>query len=134
MAIPLLNVAAPSQRLLADKAYGTDPLRNGLAERRIKAVIPQPHRGTRPIPWTAASIGAGMSSSRSSVPQKLAPHHQTIRSPRPQLPRRDRALATVAESIRWVPNLVIWNRDPYHCPVCLRRLCDGGSGGGCSGY
>ena len=40
MAIPLLNVAAPSRRLLADKAYDAESLRNWLAERRIKAVIP----------------------------------------------------------------------------------------------
>lgn len=50
MAIPLLNVAAPSRRLLADKAYDADSLRNWLAERRIKAVIPSTASRRTPYP------------------------------------------------------------------------------------
>lgn len=40
MAIPLLEALAPTKRLIADKAYDADRLRNWLNERRIEAVIP----------------------------------------------------------------------------------------------
>jgi transposase len=40
MAVPLLNAAAPSRRLIADKAYDADSLRRWLTERRIEAIIP----------------------------------------------------------------------------------------------
>ena len=50
MAIPLLSAAAPSRRLLADKAYDADALRNWLADRRIKAVIPSTASRRTPYP------------------------------------------------------------------------------------
>lgn len=40
MAMPLLEAIAPAKRLLADKAYDADRLRNWLADRRVEAVIP----------------------------------------------------------------------------------------------
>jgi len=40
MAMPLLEATAPAKRLLADKAYDADRLRNWLGDRRIEAVIP----------------------------------------------------------------------------------------------
>lgn len=40
MAIPLLEVARPVKRLLADKAYDADSLRGWLAKAKIKAAIP----------------------------------------------------------------------------------------------
>ena len=40
MAIPLLELARPTKRLLADKAYDADSLRDWLDNARIKAVIP----------------------------------------------------------------------------------------------
>jgi len=40
MALPLLEGAVPSRRLLADKAYDADKLRNWLKARKIEAVIP----------------------------------------------------------------------------------------------
>lgn len=40
MAIPLLEVARPVKRLLADKAYDADSLRGWLAKAKIEAVIP----------------------------------------------------------------------------------------------
>ncbi len=40
MAIPLLEIARPTRRLLADKAYDADSLRDWLDNARIKAVIP----------------------------------------------------------------------------------------------
>jgi transposase len=49
MAVPLLNVAAPSRRLIADKAYDADSLRRWLTERRIKAIIPS--TASRPTPY-----------------------------------------------------------------------------------
>lgn len=40
MAQPMLEALAPTQRLIADKAYDADRLRNWLKKRRIEAVIP----------------------------------------------------------------------------------------------
>ncbi len=40
MAVPLLEPLAPTRRLIADKAYDADRLRDWLRERRIQAVIP----------------------------------------------------------------------------------------------
>ena len=40
MAIPLLAAVARPNRLIADKAYDADSLRNWLKIRRVKAVIP----------------------------------------------------------------------------------------------
>jgi transposase len=50
MAIPLLEVARPAKRLLADKAYDADSLRQWLAHRRIKAVIPSSAARRTPYP------------------------------------------------------------------------------------
>lgn len=50
MAIPLLEVAAPSRRLIADRAYDADRLRRRLDERRIKAVIPSTASRKTPYP------------------------------------------------------------------------------------
>lgn len=49
MAIPLLGVAKPARRLIADKAYDADSLRNWLKRHRIKAVIPS--TATRTVPY-----------------------------------------------------------------------------------
>jgi transposase len=49
MAVPLLSIAAPSKRLIADKAYDADSLRRWLKARRIKAVIPS--TATRSVPY-----------------------------------------------------------------------------------
>lgn len=38
--MPLLEAIAPAKRLLADKAYDADRLRNWLGDRRIEAIIP----------------------------------------------------------------------------------------------
>ena len=50
MAMPLLNVAAPRRRLIADKAYDADSLRRWLADRRINAVIPSTASRRTPYP------------------------------------------------------------------------------------
>lgn len=50
MAIPILQGIAAPKRLLADKAYDADKLRNWLKRRRIKAVIPS--NATRRTPYT----------------------------------------------------------------------------------
>ncbi len=49
MAIPLLKVARPAKRLLADKAYDADSLRQWLGKAKIKAVIPS--SAARKIPY-----------------------------------------------------------------------------------
>jgi transposase len=49
MAIPLLQGIARPKRLIADKAYDADKLRNWLRARRIKAVIPS--NATRRTPY-----------------------------------------------------------------------------------
>jgi len=50
MAIPLLEVACPTKRLLADKAYDADSLRDWLGKTRIKAVIPSSRARKKPYP------------------------------------------------------------------------------------
>ena len=49
MAIPLLAIATPRRRLIADKAYDADSLRQWLVDRRVKAVIPS--TATRTVPY-----------------------------------------------------------------------------------
>lgn len=50
MAIPLLQATRPARRLLADKAYDADSLRNWLRQHRIKAVIPSTASRRTPYP------------------------------------------------------------------------------------
>ena len=50
MAIPLLEAVARPKRLLADKAYDADSLRDWLTKRRIKAVIPSTASRRTPYP------------------------------------------------------------------------------------
>ena len=50
MAIPLMEVTAPPKRLLADKAYDADKLRDWLKGKRIKAVIPSSAARRMPYP------------------------------------------------------------------------------------
>ena len=50
MAIPLLEVARPARRLIADEAYDADSLRQWLALARIKAVIPSSAARKAPYP------------------------------------------------------------------------------------
>lgn len=55
MAIPLLEVARPTKRLLADKAYDADSLRDWLNNARIKAVIPSSLARKKPYPLDRSS-------------------------------------------------------------------------------
>jgi len=50
MAIPLLEAAGATRRLLADKAYDADSLRNWLRLRRTTAVIPSSRARRIPYP------------------------------------------------------------------------------------
>jgi transposase len=50
MAIPLLDAARPTKRLLADKAYDADSLRRWLEKAKIKAVIPSSAARKTPYP------------------------------------------------------------------------------------
>lgn len=50
MAIPLQDVACPTRRLLADKAYDADSLRGWLEHRKINAIIPSPAARRTPYP------------------------------------------------------------------------------------
>ena len=50
LAIPLLEGIAPPRRLLADRAYDADSLRNWLKQKNIKAVIPSTAARRTPYP------------------------------------------------------------------------------------
>ncbi len=50
MAVPLLSAVAAPRRLIADKAYDAESLRNWLKARRIRAVIPSTASRTVPYP------------------------------------------------------------------------------------
>lgn len=51
MARDLIEAAGPFQRLLADRGYDADHLRQLLAERNAEAVIPTTTSRRRPIPY-----------------------------------------------------------------------------------
>ena len=51
MALPLLETIASPKRLLADRAYDADSLRNWLKARRVKPVIPSSRARTVPYPY-----------------------------------------------------------------------------------
>ena len=50
MAIPLMTEISPPRRLIADKAYDADKLRDWLKTKRIKAVIPSSATRRTPYP------------------------------------------------------------------------------------
>lgn len=50
MAVPLLGTVITPKRLLADKAYDADSLRNWLKRQKIKAVIPSTATRRTPYP------------------------------------------------------------------------------------
>ncbi len=50
MAVPLLSAVTAPRRLIADKAYDAESLRNWLKVRRIRAVIPSTASRTVPYP------------------------------------------------------------------------------------
>lgn len=54
MAVPLLEGIASPRRLIADKAYDADSLRNWLRARQIKAVIPSNATRNTPYPLDRA--------------------------------------------------------------------------------
>ena len=51
MAQALVEAAGPFQKLLADRGYDADHLRNRLAERQAEAVIPTTASRRKPIPY-----------------------------------------------------------------------------------
>ena len=53
LAPDLVQLAGPLERLIADKAYDTNSLRQQLRERGIDAVIPSIARRSPPIPYDA---------------------------------------------------------------------------------
>ncbi len=55
MAVPLLDAVARPKRLIGDKAYDVESLRNWLRARRIKAVIPSTATRTVPYPLDRAA-------------------------------------------------------------------------------
>jgi hypothetical protein len=61
MALPLLQAVVPPKRLIADKAYDAQSLRDGLKSKRIIATIPSTatRSAARPI---AAATGSSASS------------------------------------------------------------------------
>lgn len=50
MAIPLLETVASPKRLLADKAYDADSLRNWLKRTKVRAIIPSTATRRTPYP------------------------------------------------------------------------------------
>lgn len=58
MAIPLLENARLTKRLLADKAYDADSLRDWLRKARIKAIIPSSLNRKKAIPSGSKSLSA----------------------------------------------------------------------------
>lgn len=80
MAIPLLEAARPARRLLADKAYDADSLRQWLAKAKVEAVIPSSAARRTPILSTGKHIEGETSSNASSAGSKIgaASQHDMI--------------------------------------------------------
>ena len=51
MAVPLLSEAGPVRRVVADRAYDANTLRQFLAEHGVEAVIPSTASRKQPIPY-----------------------------------------------------------------------------------
>jgi transposase len=83
MAMPLLAAVARPNRLIADKAYDADSLRNWLKIRRIKAVIPSTATRTVLTRSIAPSIDVATLSSASSAVSRTgdASQQDTTASP-----------------------------------------------------
>ncbi len=71
MAFPLLEVAYPTKRFLADKAYNANSLRDWLNNARIKAAIPSSLARKKPIIWIVVHIGSETSLNASFAGSKI---------------------------------------------------------------
>ena len=91
MAVPLLGAVASPSRLIADKAYDADSLRNWLKIRRIKAVIPS-RNANNSLPDRSRRLSASQSYRAPLLPsQELETPCNKIRPPRQKLSRRTRS-------------------------------------------
>lgn len=83
MAIPLLEAVRPARRLLADKAYDADSLRQWLAGAKMKAVMPSSAAGKHHIRWIEKPTEGETLSNGSSVGSRTGEgsQHATTASP-----------------------------------------------------
>jgi transposase len=94
MAVPLLSAVEPPKRLIADKAYDVDSLRNWLKARRIKAVIPSTATRTVPYPLDRVAYRRrnlierlfGASRTGDASPPATTASPETTSQPSPSLP------------------------------------------------
>ena len=91
MAMPLLAAVARPNRLIADKAYDADSLRNWLKIRRIKAVIPSTATRTVPYPLDRAVSTSQPYRAPLLPSQELETPCNKVRPPRQKLSRRTRS-------------------------------------------
>ncbi|CAH1663897.1 hypothetical protein BOSEA31B_12611 [Hyphomicrobiales bacterium] len=82
MAMPLLEAIAPAKRLLADKAYDADRLRNWLGDRRIEAVIPGRNPKCRLSPQPHGLPASKCHRAHVREAQKLEMHRRALRQAR----------------------------------------------------
>ena len=117
MALPLLETVAPPKRLLADRAYDADSLRDWLKGRQIKAVIPSSKARTVPDPYSRRAYR------RRNVIERLfcrLKNGRRIATRYDRLADNDRAgVARVAAVTEWIQSVPI-----------LARLIHEGSGSG----
>jgi len=100
MAVPLLSSVEQPKRLIADKAYDVDSLREWLKARRIRAVIPSTAARTVPYPLDRAAYR------RRNLIERLFGRLKNWRRIATRYDRLARnylaALALVAVGVEWV--------------------------------
>ncbi|WP_367187328.1 IS5 family transposase [Rhizobium oryzicola] len=99
MAIPLLELARPTKRLLAGKAYDADSLRDWLGRQHIKAVIPSSAARRTPYPLDRKSY------SRRNVIERL---FCRLKNWRRIATRYDRLATNYMAAIALVSAIIAW--------------------------
>ena len=128
LAIPRLEVAAPSRRLIADKAQDADRLRRRLDERRSKAVIPSTASRKTPDPLDPRACR------RRNVLERLFCRLKTWRRVATRYDRHAAtslaAIAHVAALSKWrVRGLNLGSKPNHHFEIVLNVvLCRGMEG------
>ena len=102
MALPLLQAVVPPKRLIADKAYDAQSLRDWLKSRRVIATIPS--TATRTVPYRHSRIAYR----RRNRIERLFGH---LKNWRRVATRYDRLACNYLAAIALVSSVVAWTYD-----------------------
>ena len=88
MAAELIHAAGPFKRLIADRGYDTNAIRELIAQRGAEAVIPATASRRAPLPYDRHAYRLRNLIERLWCRLKLAAHRNTIRQACSQLPQQ----------------------------------------------